>query len=383
MKKYIYADTFYFADHEEQKGYLEVADGRFGRFTTEKPEDGEIQDYSGKQIAPGLVDTHIHGFAGHDVMDVDLEGLKAISKGILQGGVTSFLPTTLTASTEELDAACALIGEHYHEVEGAKIQGIFLEGPFFNEKYKGAQNPKYMGDPSIEKLDKWQELAKGRVKKIALAPERKGALEFIEHAKKNQIYTAIAHTDATFEECRQAVEHGANIFVHTYNGMRGLHHREPGVVGAAITLKDAFSELICDGHHVHPVSAQLVMDGHGRDKTMFVTDCMRGGGMGEGESMLGEFPVIIKEGAARLKDSGSLAGSILLLIEAVQNVVQWGIATPAEAIRMASLIPAQSVGIEDACGQIKEGYAADFLVLDNELQLEKTYLNGELVYEAN
>src|SRR5699024_8715290 len=120
-----------------------------------------------------------------------------------------------------------------------------------------------------------------------------------------------------------AVDHGANIFVHTFNGMKGLHHREPGVVGAAISLKEAFSELICDGHHVHPVSAGIVMDAHGRDKTMFVTDCMRGGGIGDGESSLGEFDVIIKDGAARLKHNGSLAGSVLELIEAVQNVVEW------------------------------------------------------------
>lgn len=382
MNKYIYADTFYLPEKTEGPGYLEISDGTFGRFTTEKPsEDAEVIDYSGKQIAPGLVDTHIHGFKGHDVMDNDVEGLNVIAEGILQGGVTSFLPTTLTASTEQLNDVCQTIGENAATIRGAKIQGIFLEGPFFSEVYKGAQNPKYMGDPSIEKLAKWQELAKGQVKKIAIAPEREGTLEFIDYAKENDVYTAIAHTDATYDQCKAAVEHGANIFVHTFNGMRGLHHREPGVVGAAISLKEAFSELICDGHHVHPVSAGIVMDAHGRDKTMFVTDCMRGGGIGDGESTLGEFEVIIKDGAARLKSSGSLAGSVLELIEAVQNVVHWGIATPEEAIKMASIVPAQSVGIDDVCGQIKEGYAADFIVLDNQLKLEKTYLNGEIAYQ--
>lgn len=381
MKTYIYADTFYFPEGEKGPGYLEVTDGVFGAFVTEKPKDAEVEDYSGKQIAPGLVDTHIHGFKGHDVMDNDLEGLNVIAEGILQGGVTSFLPTTLTASTELLNDVCQTIGENAESVRGAKIQGIFLEGPFFNEKHKGAQNPKYMSDPSVEKLAKWQELAKGYVKKIAIAPERDGSLEFIDYAKENDIYTAIGHTDATYDECKAAVEHGANIFVHTYNGMRGLHHREPGVVGAAISLKDVFSELICDGHHVHPVAAQIVMDAHGRDKTMFVTDCMRGGGIGDGESMLGEFPVIIKDGAARLKSNGSLAGSVLELIQAVQNVVKWGIATPHEAIQMASFIPAQSVGIDHVCGQIKEGYAADFIVLDQNLELEKTYLDGKAAYK--
>lgn len=381
MKKYIYADTFYLPEGAVGPGYLEIIDGVFGTFSEQKPAAGEIVDYSGKQIAPGLVDTHIHGFKGHDVMDNSVEGLEIIAQGILQGGVTSFLPTTLTASTEELDAVCQTIGEHAETIKGANIRGIFLEGPFFNEKYKGAQNPKYMSDPSIEKLSKWQSLAQGKVKKIAIAPEREGSLEFIDYATKQDIRTAIAHTDATYEQCKAAVEHGANIFIHTFNGMRGLHHREPGVVGAAISLKDAFAELICDGHHVHPVSAGIVMDAHGREKTIFVTDCMRGGGMGDGDSKLGEFDVIIKDGTARLKSDNSLAGSVLELITAVQNVVKWGIATPEEAIHMASLAPAQSVGIDDVCGQIKETYAADFLVLDDALQLEKTYLSGECVYQ--
>lgn len=380
MKKYVFAETFYFTDGEKGPGYLEITDGKFGSFTTEKPVNSEIIDYSGKQIAPGLVDTHIHGYKGYDVMDNDLKGLNVIAEGILSCGVTSFLPTTLTASTEQLDAVCATIGENIEDIKGAKIRGIFLEGPFFCEKYKGAQNPKYMGDPSIEKLANWQNLAKGHVKKIALAPERAGTLEFIDYATEHNIRTAIAHTEATYEQCKAAVEHGANIFVHTYNGMRGLHHREPGVVGAAITLKNVFDELICDGHHVHPVAAQVVMDGHGRDKTVLVTDCMRGGGLGDSESMLGEFPVLIKDGAARLVSDGSLAGSVLELISAVRNVVSWGLATPAEAIKMASLVPAQSVGIADVCGQIAQGYAADFIVLDSNLELAETYLDGKSVY---
>lgn len=379
MKKYVYAELFYCANGVKGPGYLAIEDGKFGGFQTEKPE-GEILDYSGKQVAPGFVDTHIHGYNGHDVMDNSVDGLNVISEGILSCGVTSYLPTTLTASTEELDAVCQTIGENVDKIKGAKIQGIFLEGPFFNEKYKGAQNPKYMSDPSIASLKKWQELANGSVRKIAIAPEREGALPFIDYATKNAINVAIAHTDATYEQCKAAVDQGANIFVHTFNGMRGLHHREPGVVGAAMSLKNAFSELICDGHHVHPVSAGIVMDAHGRDKTMFVTDCMRGGGIGEGDSMLGEFEVTIKDGAARLKSDGNLAGSVLEMITAVQNVVAWGIATPEEAINMASIVPAKSVGIDNRCGQIKKGHPADFLILDQDLSLLETYLDGKSVF---
>ena len=375
---YIKAKKIYLEDRVVENAYLEVReDGTFGQVLTDIPKGVEVQDLSAYSIAAGLVDTHIHGFLGHDVMDNDVEGLRVISEGLPSCGVTSYLPTTLTASRELLNDVCQTVGENAEQLGGAKIRGIFLEGPFFCEKYKGAQNPKYMSDPEKEALDTWQEKAKGWVKKIAIAPEREGSVEFIKHARTKDIYVAMAHTDATYEDCKAACDAGANIFVHTYNGMRGLHHREPGVVGAALTIKEAFDELICDGHHVHPVSAKIVMDCHGRDKTLLITDCMRAGGLGECESMLGEFPVIVKDGTARLKEGDSLAGSILELIQGVRNVVKWGIATPHEALNMASLVAAQSVGIDDVCGKIKEGYAADFIVLDDELNLVATYLDGK------
>ena len=380
MKTYLYAKGYFLPEGLTGPGYLEIANGKFGSFSTEKPTTGKLLNFEENLIAPGLVDTHIHGYQGFDVMDQDLAGLNTIATGILTGGVTSFLPTTLTASTTDLDGVCRLIGEHAADIQGAKVQGIFLEGPFFSETYKGAQNAAYMSDPDVERLSRWQKLAKGLIRKIAIAPERAGSLPFITYAKEHHIHVAIAHTDATYEECRIAVDEGASIFVHTFNGMRGLHHREPGVVGAALSLQETFMELICDGHHVHPVSAGIAMDAHGRETTMLVSDCMRGGGLGDGHSRLGEFDVTIKDGVARLDSNGALAGSVLDLITAVRNVVAWGIATPEEAIQMASLIPAKSVGIDDECGQIKEGYAADFIVLSEELILEKTYMDGVLVY---
>lgn len=382
MTKYVYAKEFYFESEVKGPGYLALLDnGTFGEYQEEAPTDGEILDYHDYSIAPGLVDTHIHGFRGADVMDNSVEGLRTISEGLPSCGVTSYLPTTLTSSRELLSDVCQTIGDNATSIGGAKIRGIFLEGPFFSEAHKGAQNPKYMGDPKAEILDEWQERAGGWVKKIAIAPERAGAVDFIKHATKNNIHVALAHTDATYDDCKNAVEAGANIFIHTYNGMRGLHHREPGVVGAALTLPNVFDELICDGHHVHPVAANIVMKCAGCDHTALITDCMRAGGMGECESMLGEFPVIVKGGTARLKDGGSLAGSVLELIQGVQNVVQWGIATKQEALMMASLVPAKSVGIDDVCGRITPGYAADFIVLDDDLQLQATYLDGEPYYK--
>ena len=316
-------------------------------------------------------------------MDNDFEGIKVISEGLLSCGVTSWLPTTLTAQAELLDQVCATIGEHYQEVTGAKIRGIFLEGPFFTEKYKGAQNPKYMGDPSIEKLDKWHALSKGLVNKIAIAPERDGVKEFIEFANTKEIRTALAHSDATFEQAAAAVEAGANIFVHVYNGMSGLHHRNPGMVGAALSLDNVYAELICDGHHVHPAAAKVVTRARGPLETVLITDCMRAGGLGECESKLGEFEVIVQGGTARLKEGGSLAGSILELKQGVKNVADWGLVDKADALRMASLAPAKSVGIDHVCGRIAPGYEADFIVLNEELELEATYLDGELRYQAS
>ncbi len=382
MKYYVYAKQIVLDDQVIDKAYLTIEDGKFGPILMEEPQDAPIKDYSQSIVAPGLVDTHIHGYKSHDVMDNDFEGIKVISEGLLSCGVTSWLPTTLTSSAELLNDVCETIGNHYQEVTGAKIRGIFLEGPFFTEKYKGAQNPKYMSDPSIDKLAKWHELSQGLVNKIAIAPERKGVKEFIEFAKSKGVYTALAHSDATYEEAAAAVEAGANIFVHIYNGMSGLHHRNPGMVGAALSLDKVFAEMICDGHHVHPAAARVVTRARGPKETVLITDCMRAGGMGEGQSRLGEFEVVVKDGTARLKDTGNLAGSILELKQGVKNVVDWGLVSPAEALRMASLTPAQSVGIESVCGRIAPGYEADFIVVSDQLELEATYLDGELRYQA-
>ncbi|MBZ2386501.1 N-acetylglucosamine-6-phosphate deacetylase [Anaerococcus murdochii] len=370
------ADYFVLEDAMLEDYYMEVEDGVIVGFSKNEPGDYE---YLGEIVAPGLVDTHIHGYHGKDIMNAEEGALNVISKGLLECGVTSFLPTTLTDSKEKTDAALKRVGAEYKDVEGAKVRGVFLEGPFFTEKYKGAQNPAYMSDPKIDYLKEWIELSDGLVNKIAIAPEREGAEDFIRKANAMGVRVALGHSDATFDQAVAAVDAGANIFVHTYNGMSGLHHREPGMVGAAMST-DAISELICDGHHVNPNAANILMNAKGRDKIALITDCMSAGGMADGDYMLGDFPVRVEGGTARLKDGGSLAGSILKLKEAVKNVIDWEIADIFEAIQMASLVPAKSVGIDDVCGKLKEGYSADFIVLDYDMNLEKTFLNGKLVY---
>lgn len=379
MKTYIYADKFFMNYGIEENGYLSIIDGKFGHFQKEKPESAEIVDFSGKYITPGFVDTHIHGLLNSDVMDNTPEAIKTISKGLLQFGVTSFLPTTLTDSVERLDESVENIKNVYNDVEGAKIQGIFLEGPCFTEKYKGAQNKKYFINPTAEILDQWQEKSGNLVKKIAIAPEREGAVEFAEYATKNGVTVALGHSAAIFEEAKRVVGAGANVFVHTYNGMSPLTHREPGMVGAAMELKNTFAELICDGHHVSPVAANIMMNAKTIENIVLITDCMRAGAMEDGQYTLGEFDVIVENGTARLL-TGSLAGSVLSMNNAIKNVVDWNIATLEEAIKMASYNPAVSCNIDDKCGSIKPGLPADFVVIDDSLNVYNTYLDGVCKY---
>ncbi|WP_195854476.1 N-acetylglucosamine-6-phosphate deacetylase [Aerococcus tenax] len=381
MQKVIKADRFFLENEVLDEGYLSIRDGKFAIYTQEVPENmDDIIDYTGKWIAPGLVDTHIHGFHGSDVMDATIEAIDTISKGLPSAGVTNYIATSLTASVEQIDCVVANVAKAKEQVEGAKIEGIFLEGPFFVEEHKGAQNANYFIAPSPEVLDQWQESANHLILKSALAPEYPETEAYIKHARSIGVEVAIGHTDATYDQARNAVDAGAKLFVHTYNGMRGLHHREPGVVGAAMTLQNTYAELIADGHHVTPGAIQALLNARNRENTLLVTDCMRAGGLPDGNYTLGEYPVIVKNGAARL-ESGSLAGSVLQLKDAVRNLVHWNLATVHQAINMASVVPARSLGIDDHCGSIKKDRQADFIVLSPDLELHATYIDGNLVYK--
>lgn len=369
-----------FLQHKtEHNGYLLIDDSKFVSFSKTKPDASyDIIDYSDYSIAPGLFDTHIHGYNGYDVMDNDVQGFKQMSEDLLQCGVTSFLPTTLTAPIDQLNDVIKTLGTNINKTTGAKAKGIFIEGPFFTEKHKGAQNPDYFLDPSPTILDNWMKLSHNAIKKIALAPERRGSTAFIHHAKKLGIAVALAHTDADYITASQALEDGASIFTHTFNGMSAFHHREPGVVGAALSANHAFAEVISDGYHVHPAAVKTLINARGVEETVLISDCMMAGGKSEGHYKLGEFDVIVKNGRATIP-SGSLAGSVLELKDAVKNLVNWGIATEKDAIKMASETAARSIGLTDT-GIIAPGIAADFIVLDSQLNLQATYINGQCKY---
>ncbi len=329
-----------------------------------------------------LVDTHIHGLLGHDVMDNDWSGIAAMSQHLVEAGVTSWLPTTLTGSFEQLKAVCTTIADHAGEEPGAKIQGIYFEGPYFTTEHKGAQNPKYFKNPSVAEFNEWQSAAQGLVKKIAIAPERPGAVAFTQAVAAAGTVVALGHSDATFEQAKACVDAGATVFTHTFNGMSPLSHRAPGMVGTAMALEGVTDELICDGHHVRPEVATMLIRLVGPEHIALITDCMRAGMMPDGDYTLGEFAVYVKDGMARLKAGDSLAGSVLQLKDALSHLLAWGAGTPAAIVKMATQTPAASCGIQHRCGSILPGRAADYLVLDPNLHLLETHLDGALVYQA-
>ncbi|MBT2215993.1 N-acetylglucosamine-6-phosphate deacetylase [Virgibacillus dakarensis] len=380
MNFYIKADRFLLDNKEVNDQYLEVCNGRFGSFVDTVSTGDKVVDWSGYTIAPGLFDTHIHGINGYDVMDGTEDVIKEISKAILRLGVTRFLPTTLTSSKADLDLAIKSVSQAVAQgLPGAQSEGIFLEGPYFTEKHKGAQNPGYFRDPDYTEFQRWQRLSDGAIVKIALAPERAGALEFIQQVSKEGVLASIAHTDADYDCCCAAVDAGARNFVHLFNGMSGLHHREPGVAGAALTDSRAFAELICDGHHVHPAVATLAAQVKG-EKLLLITDCMLAGLMPDGNYHLGEFPVVMQDGVART-ESGSLAGSTLRLIDGVRNLHQWSKRPLYEIWHRGSLSPAASLGRDMELGSIAIGKLADYVVLDENMTVQATAVEGEIKYQ--
>ncbi|MDY5270587.1 N-acetylglucosamine-6-phosphate deacetylase [Tractidigestivibacter sp.] len=371
------------------EGYLTITEGRFGAFSTERP-DCEIVDHAGAYVGAGLVDTHIHGFHNHATTDIDPAGINDASVALAQRGTTAWLPTTFTDSAENIGNQCEAIADALDERDegfpGARIPGIYLEGPFFTEKHKGAQNPKYLVPPSYDVFAEWQRRARGLIRKSALAPEYPEAPEYISRLAAEGVVTALGHTDATYDESVAAVDAGATVFVHTYNGMRGLHQREPGVLGCAMTTDETYAELICDGHHVQPGACAALVRAKGWEHVVLITDCLACGGMPEGNYMSGGLPVVMKDDLCYLRNedgtTGSIAGSVLTLAKGVKNMVDWGIVAPEQAIRMGSEVAARSAGVDDVCGSMLPGRHADFNVYAADMTLAATYVGGKLVARA-
>lgn len=365
---------------------IKIQGGRISRIDecqSIMPDDGEaVLDFRGKTVLPGLIDCHIHGFFGVDSMDGTPEALQTMSEALLRAGVTAFLPTTMTAKPESLMPALRCIGEMKGKTEGAKILGAFAEGPFITAEHRGAQPLEAIAEPDEELLFQMTEAAQGSLRKMILAPEVKGAAAFCRLLKEKNILPALGHSSASCAEALDCISEGAAVAVHTFNGMRGLHHREPGLLGAVLSSDAIMAELILDGIHVHPTAAQILLRAKGEDKVLLVSDCMRAGGMADGDYMLGDVECFVRNGIAR-NEAGNLAGSTLMLINAVKNAVEL-LNLPLEtAVKLASENPARSLGLFHELGSITEGKAADLIAIDSDFGVCTVLVDGSVKLSQN
>ena len=341
--------------------------------TKELPIWSEVIDAKGAYLSAGFIDLHIHGSNGADVMDATPKALNSISKSILQTGTTSFLATTMTMAQEDIILALENI-KKYKSKEGAKIAGVHLEGPFLNSKKHGAQNPLYIQKPNIELIEPYMDM----IKMITLAPEVEGAEVFIKYLNKNHPKTilSIGHSDASYEQTKKSFEWGVSHATHLFNAMNPLHHRTPGVVGAVLESDEVSCEIIADKIHIHPLFFNLVYKLK-KEKLLLVTDAMRAGCMRCGTYDLGGQEVIVKEGEARLAD-GTLAGSVLMLNEALRNFYKYTDISLPNLIDMVTKIPAGKLGLN--IGELKEFYMADMVLFDKDFNILKTFVNGEVKF---
>lgn len=342
----------------------------------EVPTDCHVIDAKGMYIAPGLIDVHVHGSCGADTMDQTKEAIEVISAGISKNGVTSFLPTTMTMSQEDIYGALDVIRLCMNQpLKGAKVLGAHMEGPFINAIYKGAQSDKYIMKPNYQFIENYTDV----IKLISYAPEMDDNYSFTKEVKeKTDITLSIGHTNADYNQAKEAFNCGCSHVTHLFNAMTPLNHREPGVVGAALT-SDVFTELIADTIHVNQQLFQFVLNNKGKHKMVLITDSMRAGCMKDGVYDLGGQAVFVKDGAARL-ESGNLAGSVLTLNKAVYNFFKNTDITIDEAIHMASLNPATSIGIVNFKGSLEIGKDADISIFDEEMNCYLTIVEGRKVY---
>lgn len=361
-------------------GQMVVEDGLIQAVVEEQPRFRPTADFEGSYIAPGYIDLHVHGIAGADVMDASGASLELMARRFAPHGVTGWLPTTVTESLELTKRVLAEIrdymtAEALGEPPGARVLGIHLEGPWISKEFKGAQNERHILAPDVRTVEQLLEAGGEAVTLVSLAPELPGAGPIIRLLRDRGIYVSIAHTGATYEQALEAVKLGASQVTHCFNAMTGLHHRVPGVAGATLLCRDLWAELIPDGIHVHPAVMQLLLHTKGPDRVMLVTDAMSATELPGGSYRLGGQEVMVLNGDARLAN-GTIAGSTLTLDQGVRNIVRLCSVSLADAVCMASTVPAAAIGLGERLGKLQAGYTADLVVLDETLHPRATLVGG-------
>ncbi len=335
----------------------------------------EVINAEGNYVLPAFIDVHIHGYEGVDTMDADSECVKKISKGITANGVGAYLPTTMTMDKESIVKALDnVIKTKEEQTEGAVILGVHLEGPFISPKYKGAQPEEYIVAPDFDLVEKYQDL----IKVMTIAPEAEGAIEMIKKYS-DKICFSLGHSSAMAEESILGFEAGAKSVTHLFNAMTGIHHRNVGLAGVALS-RDNYCELIADNKHVSPLLFPMIRKAKGDDKLILITDCMRAGGLDEGIYSLGGQRVTVKDGICRL-DDGTIAGSILKLKDGLKNFIAGSGASLEDCVKMVSTNQAKYLSVDDEYGTLDAGKWSNITILNKDLDVVKTIVKGVVEYE--
>jgi len=385
MKTVFTASSLYTPLEEIERPLLFVEDGTItavsSRSRSDTPSNVSAIDFGDAVIVPGFVDIHIHGGAGLDVMLASAAELPRLGKFLASHGVTGYFPTTVAAS---LDHTYASLERLANAIEAAKspangdgVQarplGIHLEGPFLSHKRRGVHPPEYLVAPTLEIFDRLWQAARGHVRMMTVAPEIPGAMEVIAEAARRNVCVSIGHSDAELPVAQSAVQAGARHATHTFNAMRPLDHRDPGIIGEVLTDSQLSADIIADGIHVSPAVVQLFMQAKGLDRAVLITDAISATGMPDGRYKLGPIEVEVKDG--KCTSGGSLAGSVLTMDRAVRNVTQFARWSLKDAVRAATLNPARALGLKEQ-GQLVAGAEASFTVLSPEGEVRKTIARG-------
>lgn len=333
------------------------------------------------KLIPGLIDCHIHGINGHDVMDASLTAYQEMSLALAREGVTHFLATTMTAKQDEIEKVVLAINQHHKQLPGAKIAGIHLEGPFLSPKKSGAQQKELLLNPSWALFSDWQKKSGQLIKMVTLAPELPNALDVIKNISQSNVIVSIGHTAATFDETMAGIDAGCTHATHLFNAMSPLHHREPGAIGAILLSHLITAELIADGIHFHPALAEIALKMKGQHHLILVSDAIRATCMADGSYNLGGQEVRVVKQRACLAD-GTLAGSVLRMPQAIKNMVAFSGCRLEEAIAMASANPARLLALSQTKGSIRIGNSADCVVMDQDFKPVLTLCEGKEIFIA-